>query len=186
MAFVKLPTVVAPLALGLLVTLTGLRSANAQNLIKNPTAHPHYSVELEPHLALDDAFGNDAFGVGMQAAIPIVDPGFVSTINNSVAIGFGLDWMTARRYCAGPYCYRSNHILLPVVMQWNFWFTPNWSAFGEPGLTFHIDDDNSPYNDTFYIHPAFEVGGRYNFNDKVALTLRVGVPVFTFGASFFL
>jgi hypothetical protein len=71
-------------------------------------------------------------------------------------------------------------------MQWNFWFTPNWSAFGEPGLVFHIDDDNYPNHHTFYIDPAFEIGGRYNFNDSIALTLRLGIPSFTFGVSFFL
>jgi hypothetical protein len=29
------------------------------------------------------------------------------------------------------------------------------------------------------------VGGRYHFNDNVALTLRLGVPFVTFGVSFF-
>jgi len=30
------------------------------------------------------------------------------------------------------------------------------------------------------------VGGRYNFNDKVALVLRVGYPITSIGVSFFL
>lgn len=167
----------------------GLSStAQAQSLIKNPTAHPQYSVELEPHLLLD-ILGDDDFGLGGRATIVIVDPGFVSTINNSVGIGFGLDWMDGHDHCPGPGadCHDHDRIVLPVVMQWNFWFTPHWSAFGEPGLMLRAwHDDDFHGDDDFDLDLALYLGGRYNFNDDIALTMRIGYPAFSLGVSFFL
>ena len=85
--------------LSLVAVATGLFSTPAlaeDSIIKRPGDHPHYSVELEPHLAL--AFlaptaGSNGVGIGGRATIPIVQNGFVKTINNSVGIGFGLDWV---------------------------------------------------------------------------------------------
>ena len=72
-------------------------------------------------------------------------------------------------------------------MQWNFWFTPHWSAFGEPGLVLRIrDDDNFHNDDDLDLDIALYVGGRFNFNDQIALTLRLGTPASSFGVSFFL
>jgi hypothetical protein len=161
-------------------------TASAQSLIKNPTAHPHYVAELEPHLLLD-IFGDDDFGLGGRATFVIVDPGFVTTINNSVGLSFGLDWMDGDYHCQGGYCHDVDRVSLPAVMQWNFWFTRQWSAFGEPGLVLRYRNDDAFHgDDRFDIDPALYVGGRFNFNDSIALTLRAGIPAFSFGASFFL
>lgn len=162
-------------------------TACAQSVIKNPTAHPRYVAELEPHLLLD-IIGEDDFGLGGRATFVIVDPGFITTINNSVGISFGFDWMDGDDHChPGGYCHDVDRLNLPAVMQWNFWFTRQWSAFGEPGvvLRYH-DDDNFHGDDHFDIDPAFFVGGRFNFNDEIALTMRLGTPAFSFGVSFFL
>jgi hypothetical protein len=67
-------------------------------------------------------------------------------------------------------------------MQWNFWLTPHWSVFGEPGLGFALAG-KGPAPDL--LHPILMAGGRYHFNDKIALTLRVGYPAISVGASFF-
>jgi hypothetical protein len=160
--------------------------AQAQNLIKSPTAHPQYTVELEPH-ALLDILGEDDFGIGGRATFVIVDPGFVSSINNSVGIGFGFDWMDGDDHCHPGYCHDVDQLTLPLVMQWNFWFTPQWSAFGEPGLALRYhDDDVFDHDGHFDIDPALFVGGRFNFNDKISLTMRLGTPAFSLGVSFFL
>lgn len=164
----------ASLIVGVAALLVTATPAAAQNLIKNPTQHPHYAVELEPHLVLD-FIGEDHIGIGGRATIPIVDPGFVSTINNSVGIGFGAAFLDGNHHTV---------LTLPAVMQWNFWFTPNWSAFGEPGLTLNVVERN---NDTdLDLDPVMAVGGRYNFNDHISLTGRVGYPYASFGVSFFL
>jgi hypothetical protein len=140
--------------------------AQAQNLIKREGAHPSYDVELEPHLGFDLP---DGVGLGMRATFNVADHGFIRRLNDSVGVGVGADFGISGR----------NRLIIPVAMQWNFWFTPEWSAFGEPGLALRLDDKPRP-------HPHIAVGGRLNFNDSLALTLRLGWPVTSLGVSFFL
>lgn len=170
-------------------------------IIKNPGDHPRYSFELEPHLVLGfidpPGYASGAgFGLGFRGSIPLVRNGFIPSINNSVAIGFGMDFA---RYGRGDYCRNGgvlancdrrrldgfNEFYFPVVLQWNFFLSRNWSVFGEPGiaLTYHGWDgpravDLEPF--------VFYVGGRYHFSDKVTLTMRIGYPAFSVGASFLL
>ena len=157
-----------------IVVLTASSSAFAAGTIKSPGNHPDYTFELEPHLVfglidlpgIDDGRG---LGPGLRATIELVDNGFIKSINNTVGIGFGAD-MPAMS--AG-----NNAVWVPVVMQWNFWLSDDWSVFGEPGFGTWIDDD-------IRFRPAFYAGGRYLFSDSLALTLRVGYPAFSVGLSF--
>jgi hypothetical protein len=167
-------------------------SAAAQSIIRNPGDHPK-GVEIEPHLLLAP-FGTPAgdlgFGLGARVTFPIVDNGFVSTINNSVGIGVGLDW-THYKGCndinIGPYHYECpslNHFAIPVVMQWNFYLTRAWSVFGEPGLSVnffsntcsvtgpYVTDSVCPNYNT--IDPVIYVGARWHFGQYTALTMRLG------------
>jgi hypothetical protein len=189
-----------------LVLLAG--TALADDTIKRPGDHPDYSVEIEPHLLwgwehYDDA-PSDGFGLGGRFSIPIVDNGFVSTINNSVAIGLGLDWLHYsydgcfyyRGYRPG-YCSNvgdSNFLLFPVVMQWNFFLAKRWSVFGEPGFVIYhgfLDycanlPPGTPCSNptTTGVDFAFYVGGRYHFSEHATLTMRIGYPTFSLGVSF--
>jgi hypothetical protein len=167
----------------LLALQLAVSPSRAQSLIKNPTAHPHYTVELEPHIAFD-VVGVDHFGLGGRATFPIVDPGFVSTINNSVGIGVGLAWLDGDEHCPAGACYDHDLVALPAVLQWNFWFTRHWAAFAEPGLTLNVH--NRGTDDDIDLDPALAVGGRFDFNEAIGLTLRLGVPYSSFGVSFFL
>jgi hypothetical protein len=174
--------------------------AEAQSIIKNPGDHPNYRVELEPHLNFGWArvYAGSGFGFGARAGIVVLDNGFIKTINNSVAISFGLDFLrygdcyyfdgrANRRYGCG-----ASFLLFPVAMQWNFWLSPKWSVFGEPGLYIYhgIYDNfcdglvgcNSPTRTSVDI--AFWAGGRFHFNDTVALTMRIGYPTLSIGVSF--
>lgn len=173
-------------------------TANAQSIIKNPGDHPNYKVEIEPHLDFGWAnlYASNGYGAGARFSIPILHNGFIPSINNSVAISFGIDWL---RYSA---CYSrafgglgcsASYFLLPVAMQWNFWLSPRWSVFGEPGLyVYHgVFDDFCPNNLVGCGQPtrtsvdwAAYAGGRFHFNDTVALTLRIGYPTFSLGVSF--
>ena len=137
-----------------------------QSTIKLPGVHPDYVFEAEPHV-LVDPFDKFAPGVGFRGTIEIVDNGFVQSINNTVGIGFGVDWT-------------EKQLRVPVVMQWNFWLSRNWSVFGEPGgvVRFRrkkIDPE-----------PALYAGGRLHFSDAIALTMRVGHPTASVGVSFLL
>ena len=51
---------------------------------------------------------------------------------------------------------RYNYVFMPVVMQWNFWLTERFSAFGEPGV-----DLLSPRQLRLRRRPALYVGGRF-------------------------
>jgi hypothetical protein len=178
-------------------------ASHAESIIKNPGDHPNYKVEIEPQAALGwgHLYHGNGFGVGARFSIPIVDVGFVKSINDSVAISFGFDWL---RY--GDCYYYENrgnrrlgygcgasYFVFPVAMQWNFWLSPNWSVFAEPGLyLFHgVYDDYCDVRFVNCVQPtktsvdlAFFAGGRFHFNETIALTMRLGYPTSSFGVSF--
>jgi hypothetical protein len=150
-------------------------AAADESIIKNPGDHPPYKFEIEPHglLGFGGPFqdGRGELGAGVRGTVIIVDNGFVKEINNSVGISFGADFF-----------FPETTVFVPVAMQWNFWLSTHWSVFGEPGIGL------APNH---YIHrdllsPILMVGGRYHFNDKVALTMRIGYPAISVGVSFLL
>jgi hypothetical protein len=181
-------------ALAVLVALVADWPARADDTVKHPGDHPAYNVEAEPHLLLgwDDVYASDGYGIGARFSIPIVDNGFVSSINNSVAIGFGLDLLHYDSCWYNAPC-SANYIHIPVVMQWNFYVAHRWSVFGEPGLViFHGFFEDCPSNISCpgrprvtSLEPALYLGGRYHFNDKMSLTMRIGFPSISVGLSFF-
>ena len=138
-------------------------------------------------------YASDGFGVGARFSIPIVDNGFVSAINNSVAIGFGLDllhydscWYNAplqrelhshpgrdavellRRARAGA---SSASRVSSSSTAFSRTARRSFACPGRPRVT--------------SIEPALYLGGRYHFNDKMSLTMRVGFPSISIGVSFF-
>jgi hypothetical protein len=202
------------IAVAALVALSALgtaRSALADDTIKRPGDHPHYAVELEPHGLVGWAaqWAGWGFGLGGRVSINLTHDGFVPTINNSVAIGLGLDWVhyspdggcviNRAGVCVyGQYYLNADFFQFPVVMQWNFYVAKRWSVFGEPGLYIWHGTYSAPacggpaqppcyaYGSDTGVGPAFWVGGRFHFSDGVSLTMRIGYPDFlTVGVSFF-
>lgn len=187
------PTGAAALALSSLLLPA---PARADDTIKHPGDHPQYPVEIEPHIVLGwgGVYGNDGYGVGARFSIPLVENGFISSINNSVAISFGADlvhydwcWYGDHASC------NANYIDFPVAMQWNFFVAQRWSVFGEPGLIiWHGFLSDCPNGnacpgrpDGTGWEPALYLGGRYHLSSGTALTMRIGFPAFSFGFSFF-
>jgi hypothetical protein len=193
----------------LLCGLAISRGARAEeSVIRHPGDHPNYAVELEPHLAF--AFflpqaGSTGVGIGGRATIPIVKNGFVPSINNSVGIGFGLDWLhyDGCYYQRYPYAYNAacdnlNSFWVPVVMQWNFFLGTHWSVFGEPGISIVYHNFGNYYGcynglvqvscgsgpNHVTVEPVIFFGGRYHFSETAALTLRIGWPYASIGVSF--
>jgi hypothetical protein len=183
------------------------KPAFAESTIKRPGERPRYAFEAEPHLLLapfDPPYGGggSGLGLGFRGTLEVLPDGFLPKLNDSVGIGFGLDWVHYSRFNYGPgHCTRfetlnaarvcvevdggrgsdRNYFFLPVVMQWNFWLDRHWSAFAEPGVALLFHDRG-----TLNFSPiVLYLGGRYHFNDRVALTLRLGYPTFSLGASFF-
>jgi hypothetical protein len=168
-------------------------------VISRPGAHPSYSFEAEPHLLIGalpapkPARGT-GFGFGFRGTVELVDNGFISSINNSVGFGFGADWVhygdsnvpcpkTDSGQCRDSDPDFSLYTFsVPVTMQWNFWLSRSWSVFGEPGVSLRYV---SKGNDSFKLDPfVLWLGGRYHFEERITLTLRVGYPVFSVGVSF--
>ena len=141
------------------------RGAQAdQSVIKQPGRHPDYTFEAEPHMFFGfDPPGTRAgsgFGPGFRGTVELVDNGFVKSINNTVGIGFGADWIA--------FGNDNTAIWVPIVMQWNFWLSRNWSVFGEPGGGFYLGNATGA-------RPAIYAGGRYHFSEQLALTLQIQV-----------
>ncbi len=162
------------LATGSLVLLAASPAA-AESRIKQPGAHPDYHFEAEPHFMFGvDPPGPTAgqgFGPGFRGTIELVDNGFIASINNSVGLGLGFDWIAFSK--------KSTSIWVPIVMQWNFWLSDHWSVFGEPGFGFYLGNATG-------IRPVGAGGVRLHFNDTIALTLRAGYPTLSLGLSFLL
>lgn len=146
--------------------------AQAQSIIRSAGSHPQ-GPELEPHLTLGPWRNDLDLGVGFRATFQIGRNNFISSINNSVGIGVGADWLP---YCGRKSCRRS-HVVVPVVMQWSFYLTRSWSVFGEPGALADFDGDLKP-------NFMFQGGARWHFRDTTTLTMRVGWPYASVGVSF--
>jgi hypothetical protein len=192
--------------LGVAVALFVTASASAQ--IRSPRSHSHYGVELEPHLVVqwaDEPYWNDTgIGVGLRASIPVLQDGPISTINNSLAVGFGLDW--AHFDGCGPFndLCDANDFWIPLVLQWNFFLTRAISIFGELGLALQYSKldwaGDIPRNcarvngvnvcsndvDDLDVELVLWLGARFALSDNVAFTLRLGTPSLLLGVSFFL
>ncbi len=189
------------------VSYAGL--SHAQSIIKQPGNHVLYSVDLEPHAVFgwdDTYYGGSAFGLGMRATIPFLRNGPISTINNDMGIGFGLDWVT-RGSCNRGYGYGGPRdyyydcsayaIYLPVVLQWNFYITDIITVYGEPGFAIRYAHVSSNWPDPDgivrdhgygYTDPIFVMSGgaKFMFGRTVGLNVRAGYPYFTVGASILL
>jgi len=172
---------------GALLGMIALASVpgRAESIVKQPGNHPRYAVEFEPHLLLGWAninandpfprridFANNAgFGPGMRLSIPLVDNGFVKSINNNVALGVGVDW--------AHYGPNSNVLWFPVVMQWNFFLTDVITVFGEPGGAIRSVSGNR--HTEWHVDGVLQLGAKFMFSRNVGLTLRAGYPYFSLG-----
>jgi len=160
----------SPLRLGMAVfaagfTLTGAAFAD-RSTIKSDYDHPRYVFEAEPHFVVTP-FHDGGVGAGFAGTFNIVDRGFIRRLNDSVGVGFGANWTT------------NDDFILSAAMQWNFWFTERWSAFGEPGFAVGTHKD-------LKLWPHLGAGGRFAFTETITLTMRVGFPVSSVGVSFLL
>ena len=143
----------------------------ASELISDEPNHHLNQTETEIHAVL--GFGD--LGAGFRVGIPIVKQGFISTINNNVAIDFGADilnWPAPDFGVTG--------VVVPAMLQWNFYLTRDWSVFGEAGVAFQdwFSQRASGDNQTFFIWPGMSLGARYYLNPGKYpdLILRIGYP----------
>ncbi len=122
--------------------------------------------------------------VGLRVAIPIVDNGFVSSIDNAIYITFGGDIFFER--CVGGCGRRDDDygvaLAVPVTGRWQFNFTPRWSAYGEVGPNVYIhsgwlgDGDFPGVGRSAPHWFAGAAGGKWHFAPEMSLTLSLGAP----------
>jgi hypothetical protein len=144
-----------------------------------PNQHLNQS-ETELHAVV----GDGDLGAGIRFSLPILNQGFIPRINDNVAISFGADILN----WPAP-DYEVTGIIVPVMLQWNFYLTRRWSVFGEGGVAFQDWFARRANGDdqTFFVWPGVGVGARLYFNtgNYPALVLRVGFPnVLSVGISF--
>lgn len=166
--------------------LLAAQGASAQSIIRNPGNHPG-PWELEPHGLLRPYVPSSfpGLGVGFRATRQIGENNFVSSINNSAGITFGLDWMFFET-CSR--CSTLHLFAFPVALQWSFYLSKSWSVFAEPGATFYAWSQTCNgfgCADGRFVDLALFLGGRWHFSDAASLTMRVGWPYFSVGVSFF-
>lgn len=146
-------------------TFAGVTLAD-HSTIKSEYDHPRYVFEAEPHLVLTP-FHDGGIGAGFAGTFNVADRGFIRRLNDSVGVGFAANWATNEKF------------ILSGAMQWNFWFTERWSAFGEPGVAVGTDKK-------LHVWPHLGAGGRFAFTPNITLTMRIGFPVSSVGVSFLL
>jgi hypothetical protein len=159
------------LGLCLAVATAPVAQAGEHAVIRSAGDHPSYIFEAEPHVFLGFAgpFNEQGnVGLGFRGTFHIAN-GFVPSINDTVGIGVGFDFAPG-----------DGRVYVPIVLQWNFWLSTHWSVFGEPGIAF---GSGGPHDGVF---PALFLGGRFNFTESIALTLRMGYPDVSLGVSFLL
>src|SRR5436190_7094891 len=156
-----------------------------------------YRAEVEPHVLFATAppgIGQGSgLGAGVRSSVVILRNGLIPKVDDSIAIGFGLDYgryygkwalngysdfclhyeaaPNGTRVCTdvtskgGTYTY----VYVPAAIQWNLRPTHRVSALFEPGVdVYHLDGHG------WSVVPALSVGARLKVSDRTALTGRVG------------
>lgn len=175
-------------------------AASAQ--IREPGNHLAYTLELEPHLVVqyDRKWGarGTGLGPGLRATLPIIKNGPIPQINNSLGIGLGVDWAIFTGCEGQPNSADCavNQFWIPVVAQWNFFFTPVVSTFAELGAAVthrrlsyskncpFLTENSCEGSDLELFQPVLFVGGRFSFSKTAGLLVRVGTPYVSIGADF--
>jgi hypothetical protein len=185
------------------------RGAAADGTIKRGSATHDYFMELEPHAVLTPFWpprgsADAGLGAGAWFLFNLAPRGLLDHVNDSFALGVGFDYV---RYIGGPtlaaecaqwsgsgeqrICVRTtassgaaNYFYVPIVGQWNFYFTSKFSAFAELGLASYFWSPHSSSYVGFSVTPVVGVGGRWHFSKPVSLTFRVAYPYTTVGLSF--
>lgn len=167
------------------VAMLSLPAAHAQDIGTPFTGDRPISLSVHAGFA----WYGSGVALGGRVNIPIVDNGFIKSINNSVYISLGADiYNVSYRYRdrdgrGGPdrWDRRGFAVGIPVALQWNFYFSPEWSAFGEAGINIYLDDVAPAPSYNWGIAAA---GGRYHFSKSVSAQLRVGSPYTSIGFVF--
>ena len=129
---------------------------------------------VRPEVHLDLGFHAD-LGIGARLDIPIVSEGLLASAKDELAISPGVDLL----FDDGEVW-----VGVPVALQWNFYINQLWSVFPELGLALLLGSHHRGHSDVA-VDFLLAIGGRYQFNARNALVLRLGWPIgVQFGITF--
>lgn len=155
--------------LGLLLSAT-VPALASEWITEQPGEHLN-QMETELHGVL----GTNALGGGIRIGLPVISQGFVPSLNNNVMLSLGVDFLN---WPSSDYAVTG--MVIPIMLQWNFFLTRRWSLFGEGGVAVQDWFSRRANGDdqTLFIWPGLAAGARFYFNDGQypALLLRVGYP----------
>lgn len=151
-------------------------SSQAHANIRRPGGGRTFSIE--PHLGF--GYYNVAGALGVRFSLPILQNGFIPSINNAVFFNFGVDvYSNFKVFSMG----------IPLTLHWSFYFTRRFSMFFELGANIFL-------NSGLFSGGGFEfginnwltgaLGLRYKFTPRFALLLRVGSPYSSLGIEIFM
>lgn len=146
-------------------------------------------------LGVHGGFALWGFGVatGVRFGIPLMDNGFVDSINNAVYLNFGADFYFIEHNCAerdrlGRDCGYGPGFGFPITLHWEFYFNENWSAFAEIGANIFFHPSWLDGGRFGWYQPGawfvWTIGGSFHISENFSLTLRVGSPYIAFGLTF--
>jgi len=121
---------------------------------------------------------------GARLGIPLIDNGFINSINNAVYLSVGADAYYVD--LGGPGNSMALALGLPVALQWDFFFSDKWSAFGTAGINVFLNNGFLNGNGLLIGNGWIisSVGGRYHINESTAFILRLGSPYAAIGVQF--
>ncbi len=165
-------------------------------------APPEDAAAAEEPFYVDDPFtgarpwhlgvhaGVSHFGPGLAAGarvgIPLVDNGFISTLNNAVFLSVGADLYYTRYRTGAGQDDAGLGVGVPLTVHWEFYFPRRWSAYAELGLNVFLSPsllrDGEGIEAGGWIAAA--AGAVWRFADRAALELRLGNPYSAVGLRF--
>jgi outer membrane protein with beta-barrel domain len=127
-------------------------------------------------------------GVAARYTLPIMNDGFISSINDSVELEFGGDiWFSGQNFGTVRYGYTG--LAIPVEGRWSFHFNPKLSLYGKvsAGWYFNFWSDNvEGLNDLSYggFYWNTGVGALYSINNTLWLRGEIGATGLKAGVGF--
>jgi len=132
------------------------------------------------------AYLGDGYAFGTRMSTPILDEGFVHTLNDALYLTIGADLYYVQYEDQTGQDVFGMGAGIPFTFSWHLYFTKELSAFMEAGV--------NPYFDPGYLERQTEllnrfaswiigsVGARYRLSKRIDLVVRVGLPYTSFGA----
>ena len=182
-------TVSKLLAAALLATALASAAPAAAQVNINTPHHGHRPMQLDLHGGF--TWWGFGFAGGARFGIPIVENGFIDSLNNAFYINFGADFYFIRNRHGGRDAYDPG-FGIPVTAHWEFYFSETWSLFGEIGANVFFHPAFLRGDRGFFEHDYLgawfigAVGARLHIGDHFGLVLRVGNPYSAFGFTFFI